>query len=280
MEPMISYALNHEDVVLNRIFNGKSRGFYIDIGANHPVYGSTTKHFSDLGWTGICVEPVQCCAVLLRRHRPRDVVLEVAVSETAGRATLYEVGSGLSTSSTFSRDLADRYRAEGKPVAERTIPVLTLADICLEHVRDCAVDFLTIDVEGAERAVLGGMDFTRWQPRVVVVEATLPDTNIPTHEGWESILLSAGYVCGQFDGINRFYVRRDDPKLFNLTCAPANYLDNYRDARTFELFQELELYRQRYEGLGRIAVVAARRVQSVVNLARRVNRAVTGRERW
>ena len=55
---MISYSQNFEDVLLNRFFKGKEEGFYIDVGAFDPVFLSDTKHFYDLGWSGINIEPM------------------------------------------------------------------------------------------------------------------------------------------------------------------------------------------------------------------------------
>ena len=49
---MISYAQNFEDVILNRLFKGKANGFYIDVGAWHPVDHSVTKHFTIRGGQG------------------------------------------------------------------------------------------------------------------------------------------------------------------------------------------------------------------------------------
>jgi FkbM family methyltransferase len=280
MGTMISYAINREDVVLNRVFGGKAGGFFIDVGANHPVTGSTTKHFSDLGWTGINVEPLPDLASLLRQQRPNDIVLEVAVSDVPGQATLYQLSGVFAALSTFSRVRAEQYRSEGLSVTECAVPVRTLADICRENVGNQEIDFLSVDVEGAERAVLLGMDFARWRPRVVVVEATLPRTNIPTHSEWEKILLSAGYEFGLFDGINRFYVRREDSELLPRISMPANCLDPYQTSDDAHLVRELERCQRRCEGLGKLALLAARGVQGVVNQGRRVWQALTGRESW
>jgi hypothetical protein len=52
----VSYAQNYEDILLGRALR-KSEGFYIDVGANHPVFHSVTKLFHDRGWRGINVEP-------------------------------------------------------------------------------------------------------------------------------------------------------------------------------------------------------------------------------
>ncbi len=67
---MISYAQNQEDVLLNRVFQGLSDGFYIDVGANDPVVDSVTKLFYDRGWTGINVEPDENCWRRLERSAP------------------------------------------------------------------------------------------------------------------------------------------------------------------------------------------------------------------
>ena len=56
-EPMISYAQNFEDVILWRALRDVPNGFYIDIGAGHPVADSVTMHFYEHGWRGINVEP-------------------------------------------------------------------------------------------------------------------------------------------------------------------------------------------------------------------------------
>ena len=54
----ISYAQNLEDVLLWRALGHIKNGFYIDVGANHPEWDSVTKHFYDLGWRGVNIEPM------------------------------------------------------------------------------------------------------------------------------------------------------------------------------------------------------------------------------
>ena len=55
---MISYAQNFEDVMLARAFGDRRDGFYIDVGACFPDVASVTRHFYDLGWNGVNVEPM------------------------------------------------------------------------------------------------------------------------------------------------------------------------------------------------------------------------------
>ena len=87
-DQMISYAQNYEDVLLARLFGGRTTGFYVDIGAMDPVLDSVTKHFYDLGWHGINVEPVKELFDDLVMQRPRDVNVCAAISDQPGDATL------------------------------------------------------------------------------------------------------------------------------------------------------------------------------------------------
>lgn len=222
---MISYAQNAEDVVLARLFRQRSTGRYVDVGAGDPVEDSVTKHFYDLGWSGINVEPVPGFAERLRKARPRDVTLPIALGAAEGKATLHVVPEAWGRATLDDR-LARRYRDEQRwQVDEVEVEVATLAAVLDEHPGD--VDFLKIDVEGAERDVLAGADWDRHRPRVVVVEATAPGSPDPAYEQWEPILLEAGYRCALFDGLNRFYAQADDDEALTCLAVPANVFDEF-----------------------------------------------------
>ncbi|MFM7159298.1 MAG: FkbM family methyltransferase [Planctomycetaceae bacterium] len=259
---MISYAQNREDVLLNRLFPPGYAGFYIDIGANHPLNGSVTAHFSRArGWRGINVEPTGLYHDLVR-ERPRDVTLNCAVSNRAGTATFFAFppDSGVST---FDPELAREAEARLR-VAPRhlEVPVRTLAEICREHAPP-VIDFLSIDVEGHERQVIEGADWQTFRPRVVLVEATEPHTTTPSHERWESLLLEGGYLFAAFDGLNRYYVRREEPAMVPLLQTPVNTLDGYvpvQEQRAIEEVQELQVRLRTLEALGPLTMAISRRL--------------------
>ncbi|HUG93323.1 MAG TPA: FkbM family methyltransferase [Planctomycetaceae bacterium] len=219
---MVSYAQNGEDVLLERAFAGRETGFYVDIGANHPVVCSVTKHFYERGWRGINVEPASVFE-RLADERPRDINLNMALSDAPGTLTFYEF-SGADALSTLSTMEAENHRRAGRECVERLVGVRTLASVCEEFVTG-PIDFLSVDVEGHERQVLEGGDWSRWRPRVVLVEATRPNTTIPTHAEWEHILLDAEYLFAQFDGLNRYYVRAEDRPLVEVLRVPVNVFD-------------------------------------------------------
>jgi hypothetical protein len=88
------------------------------------------------------------------------------------------------------------------------VPMITLAELCRKHgLRE--IDFLKVDVEGAEADVLKSGDWKAFRPKAVVVEAVAPGSNEPSWEGWEPFLLAQGYRFMLFDTLNRFYVAEE-----------------------------------------------------------------------
>ena len=123
-------------------------------------------------------------------------------------------------------ELAERYRADGEEFTPIEVPIWTLARVVADHVAG-PVDFLKVDVEGFEREVLAGADWSSFRPRVVVMEATVPKSDEPAHEGWEPMLLEVGYRFAMFDGLNRFYAHADEPALVQRLAIPANVFDDF-----------------------------------------------------
>lgn len=234
---MISFALNLEDVLLARALADVKRGFYIDVGANHPTVGSSTCHFHLSGWSGVNVEPGRTHG-RLAAERKRDVNLKVALSNARGEATLYEFGeTGLST---LSLKQAEAHRRKlGLEWKEQRVRLVPLADVCAEHARG-EIDFLSVDVEGHELEVLEGNDWRKHRPRIVVVEATVPCGEEPAYERWERLLLDAEYHFAVFDGLNRFYVRDEDRRRIASLQVHPNLFDDYVQAGHQRRVHELE----------------------------------------
>jgi len=222
----VSYAQNFEDVMLWRALNHVEHGFYIDVGACSPDELSVTKAFYDGGWRGINIEPHPEYHRQLQVARPRDVNLRVALGDRTGDVTMHFVSdTGLST--IDAAEAAKRAR-EGYSVVDEVVTQETLAAICARHVPpDQPVHFLKVDVEGSERAVLLGGDWDSCRPWIVVVEATRPTTQEPSHQDWEDILTSAGYGFVYGDGLDRFYVATERGDLRPAFASPPNTFDHF-----------------------------------------------------
>jgi FkbM family methyltransferase len=235
---LTSYAQNGEDIMLWRALRGVERGFYVDLGASHPVLDSVTKIFYEQGWSGINVEPTAGMAALLEADRPRDVTLRRLVAAAAGEAqAFFVVGDevGLSTSSAA---FAQTHAAAGWALREEMVEVSTLAEICTAHAPE-KIHFLKIDVEGDEAAAIAGGDFQRFRPWIVVVEATLPNSQTPSHAAWEPMLLGQNYDFVYFDGLNRFYLAAEQAALRPAFAAPPNVFDRFERYRERVLREKL-----------------------------------------
>lgn len=225
----VSFAQNREDVVLFRALKNVTNGFYIDVGAHDPIVESVTKAFYDRGWHGINLEPSTFWYERLTLARPRDINLNLAAWNSPGELSFNDVeGTGLST---VDAGIAARHRALARyPVRDAQVRAETLANIChLNNVTE--VHFLKVDVEGAEREALEGMDFQSLRPWIVLVEAIDPLDQSPTHDKWEFLLIEAGYEFTLFDGLNRFYCDHRRPEIKQLLRVSANVLDNYIPVR-------------------------------------------------
>lgn len=235
----VSYAQNFEDVMLHRALKHVGTGFYIDVGANDPVIFSVTKAFYDLGWRGLSIEPVSAWCEKLQSERSEDVNLQVAVSDHNGELHFFEViDTGLST---CDEETARRHAKDhGLDVREYVVPTRTLTDICVEHNVE-TVHFLKIDVEGAEGAVLRGLDLERIRPWIIIVEATLPLTQEIRYEEWEPLLVGHGYHFEYFDGVNRFYVANEHSELNSHFQTPPNCFDEFVLGNGHWLRRELDV---------------------------------------
>jgi hypothetical protein len=125
--------------------------------------------------------------------------------------------------------------------------------VCEEQVGDRTIDFLKVDVEGYERSVLEGADFAQFRPRIIVIEATEPGTQVPSHESWEHLVLDAAYRFVLFDGINRFYLREEDRALAPRLTSPANCLDDFVTIGVSQLREEAEQLRSKTTRLDQLA---------------------------
>jgi FkbM family methyltransferase len=221
----ISYAQNNEDVLLWRALGHIDGGFYIDVGANDPVEHSVTKAFYDAGWSGINIEPLPAFHQAFLDARPRDTSLALAAGASEGELTLYDIPAVNGWASPEPA-VAAAHRAQGYEVAELRVPVRTLTAICAGHVKG-EIHFLKIDVEGFEAEVLRGMDFARWRPWVLVIEATLPNSRVCAHGAWEYLVDRQRYRFAWFDGLNRYYVAEEHDELMAAFGIQPNVFDDF-----------------------------------------------------
>lgn len=239
--PFRSYSVNFEDVLLDRVFGNTSDGFFVDVGAAHPVMENDLYALYSRGWRGVNVEPSTAWFADIERLRPHDRNLNIALSDRQEERTYYEVtDTGLST---LDPDEAMRCREQGWQVVEHRMQTRTLASI-LEERPPQRFDILKVDVEGLEERVLLGNDWDRFRPTLIMVEATLPERRTRRRTGIADLLASQRYRHLHFDGLNDFYAEQDFHGADEVLGPPPGVFDqfvSYRVAELEEYAQSLRL---------------------------------------
>ena len=174
----ISYSAEAEDILISNYFGGRNlqkNGFYIDIGAHHPFKYSNTYIFYKLGWHGINIDPLPGMKKMFDTIRPRDINLEIAVSEIEEKRTYYEYDNP--ALNTFDKDLVTKRKAtiHISPKHSSTIQTKTINQI-LDSYASKPISFLSIEVECMEFDILKSWNFKKFRPILICVE--IKESNI------------------------------------------------------------------------------------------------------
>jgi FkbM family methyltransferase len=178
-----SYSAAGEDrLVLHWLVNGyglaESEIRYCDIGANHPRKLSNTFALYQRGARGVLVEPDPTQATLLRKVRPRDTVLNVGAAFD-GKKTAKLKRFTSSVFNTFSEERVDVIVEASKGwrpnqaqalCDEIEVDLVPVNDILAANFRD-DLHFLSIDAEGVDLQIMKSIDFDRFRPKIICVEA-------------------------------------------------------------------------------------------------------------
>lgn len=220
---MKTYAQNSEDLIIATFLKTVKKGFYVDVGANHPDNDSVTKLFYQAGWRGINIEPINSLYQEFTKSRQRDININKGVSKTTGKLLLREYTGDKHGWSTFSPKIMKQHGEDYKEYMVATEP---LSKILKDNkVKD--IDFLKIDVEGLEDEVVESNDWDKYRPKLVLVE------NTPGK--WRQLIPSYGYREVFFDGLNRYFIREDlggdfAPELFMRTYHQLQFDTDLRRA--------------------------------------------------
>jgi len=165
-----SFSQFGEDMILRNFFPGKQDGFYIDIGAHHPVKYSNTWHFYKQGWTGINIDPLPGIKEQFERLRPRDLFLGMGLSDDPAEIQYYRFKNPLQN--TFSSGHAALVNKDVNPLEEVCrIKVERLEDVLDQHLATgTSIDFMSVDAEGYDLKVLNSNNWNKYRPTRLLVE--------------------------------------------------------------------------------------------------------------
>ena len=164
------YSQNHQDKILeHHVFNGYKNGIFVDVGAHNGVSINNTLYFEkNNNWTGINIEPIKKVYDNLVINRPNCKNLNCAVCNNDGETEFYcntgytEMISGIKD--TFDVRHYKRLEKENELHGGET-EIITVETKKLETILDenniSTINYLSIDVEGAEFEVIKSKNFDK-----------------------------------------------------------------------------------------------------------------------
>lgn len=205
------YAQHGEDLVVRSILGMLDVPVpsFLDIGAHHPSANSNTYLLYKAGGRGVLVEPNPKYAELLRERRKGDTVLEIGIGITDQSEADYYLIAGDGQRNTFSKEQADELvKLKGRGVLVGVIkrPLVKVNAVLAKHFPARAPDFVSIDVEGLDHAILETFDFEKYRPKVFCVEtATLTGE---VHKDILALMESKEYAVRGGSFVNTIFVDR------------------------------------------------------------------------
>ena len=165
-----SYSLDGEDSFIEKYFKETPVGFYIDVGCHNPIYLNNTFLLHKKKWKGINIDTSQFAIDLFNYMRPNDLNYNCAVSNKNENVKLY-FQKEFSLLNTIEINHAKKFM-QGN-IKEKIIEAFTLDEILNRSIyKNSKIDFLDIDVEGADLKVLEGLSFDKFKPKLICVEVS------------------------------------------------------------------------------------------------------------
>jgi FkbM family methyltransferase len=163
------YSRYGEEWIIRDFFHDRRDGIFVDVGANHYRDESNTYYLeTELGWSGVAIEPQKQFEEDYARHRPRTRFVPLFVSDVSDReATLFVPDNSLEASSNREFAVSEGGSRQVTPVQIQT----TTLDDVLDRSGLAHIDFLSMDIELAEPAALAGFSIERFRPQLACVEA-------------------------------------------------------------------------------------------------------------
>jgi FkbM family methyltransferase len=196
------YSQDDEETLIRSFFADRRGGFFLDVGAGHPLRHSTTCYLEKhLGWSGIAVDAIAEYAEDWARERPRTRFFTYFAADKSDRMQDLFVSEDRDFSSGSGTD------PRGGSYARRQVASVALDDL-LRREQVTRLVFLSMDIEGAEPLALAGLDLGRLRPELACVEISSPESGRAVAERFALAGCREITAYRAVDTINRYYTCR------------------------------------------------------------------------
>lgn len=199
-----------QDMWVNEILNGKKNGFFVEIGAHDGITLSNSYFFEkELNWKGICIEASPFSFELLKKNR--DCICHNAFLDCIkGNMIDFHCSNNPSYGSELSyginRELQTIYAGTTNRIVNlnkligdeyyKCIEIKSeiISDIFKEYNIPNVIDYLSIDVEGAEYNILKTIEFDLYHINTMTVEHNSPHVGDLYRDMIKDLLTSNGFT--------------------------------------------------------------------------------------
>lgn len=193
-----SYGQFDQDLwVALAIGHGKKNGYYVDVGSADGVIMSNTKLLDQMGWNGVCIDPFPTNM----KSRTCQVFRQPAFSESGKKVSFRAAGllGGIDTTLGRHKD-----EISAAPMVE--FVTATLDEILEKAKAPNWIDYMNLDVEGAEYDVLRGFNLDRYSVGALTIEHNY---EAGKRESIYRLMTAKGYVRVRSWEVDDWYVHRD-----------------------------------------------------------------------
>lgn len=199
-----------DEWVLKDIFNFKKNGYFVDLAASSGISSNNTYIMENkLNWKGICIEPNPVYFKRLKNNR-KCHLSNYVVDDKNNKEIKFRIDNG-QLGGIVDKDTDNNYKFrkdELKNADIRIFKTKTLQYILDHYKAPKVIDYLSLDIEGAEERALINFPFNKYKFLTITIER--PSKNL------EKKLFENNYVFvmkskkGNYDS---FYVHKSIPNF-------------------------------------------------------------------
>jgi len=190
-----SFGQFYQDLWVTRgVAPGKRNGYYLDVGSADGVRISNTKLLDDLGWKGICIDPFPTNM----RSRTCKVFRQPVSRESGKHVEFFAAGD---VGHISDNPGADHAKEPKTPMVE--FVTATLDEILAKAHAPHYIDYMNLDVEGAELDALLGLSLDQYRIGSMTIEHNY---DLARRDAIHRLLAAKGYVRVRSWEVDDWYV--------------------------------------------------------------------------
>ena len=166
-----SYSISNVDLIIDRMFSKVEKGFFIDLGCNHPIKFNNTYLLYKRGWRGINIDLDKESIDEFNKIRDKDYNVQSLISTNIGEEKEIYYYHSRSAINTISRELLEHRKTKKDSVKIIKETTNTLENIIEQSpFKNQKINLLSIDIENHEYEALKKFNFSKFRIDVIVIE--------------------------------------------------------------------------------------------------------------